>query len=301
MVGLHRFLMKMIIFQKYQGVVSFQNILSLRLPQPHCITQTLQCLSPYSKNIDAASFHPLKIVGICGSIGSGKSFASSVLVSKMNSIAVDTPGTVSAYHIDTDSLAHGVYAPRSLALKEIEAAFGKGVICENGEVNRKALGDIVFRDSNKMLNLERIVWPHLKELLLNRLKDIQSLHVSQASNSSLIVVVEAAVLLDANWDSNDLFDAIWVITASSQTSTKRLVEKRGMEEKDALKRMEAQYSRRGIGNLEEELNNGIVNAVIENNSDSEDELWENIKSVLINQKCWKANRYPFEESLEEKK
>lgn len=115
------------------------------------------------------------------------------------------------------------------------------------------------------------------------------------------MVVEAAVLLDANWDSNDLFDAIWVITASSQTSTKRLVEKRGMEEKDALKRMEAQYSRRGIGNLEEELNNGIVNAVIENNSDSEDELWENIKSVLTNQKCWKANRYPFEESLEEKK
>jgi len=54
-----------------------------------------------------------------------------------------------AYHIDTDSLAHGVYAPGSKAIDEIGEEFG-GHIIADGTVDREALGGIVFSDSSKM-------------------------------------------------------------------------------------------------------------------------------------------------------
>ncbi len=133
-------------------------------------------------------FPNLSIIGICGSIGSGKSYTCSLLVSKLNSLLSSPPSSSSlkhndgcgdsggdgddtddtddnnnhkkekipgmedqvAFHIDTDSLAHGVYEPGSLALTEIEHEFGKGVIRGDGTVDRKALGGIVFNDEAQM-------------------------------------------------------------------------------------------------------------------------------------------------------
>lgn len=254
----------------------------------------------FSDDKGETPFHPLKIVGICGSIGSGKSFACSLLVSKINAALKDPSekdAASYAYHIDTDSLAHDIYAPKSAALKEIETEFGKDVISEDGTVNREALGSIVFADPNKLSKLEYIVWPYVKDLLLKRLTDIQSSCRQDKMRSvepiSRIVVIEAAVLLDANWDSDNLFDAVWVIKSSAQTSTKRLVEKRGMKESDAVKRIKAQYKRRGIGNLEEELSGGTVTAVIENNGEDEEKLWDDMKAVFMDHRYWKVNRRPI--------
>lgn len=112
---------------------------------------------------DDMMFPNLRVIGICGSIGSGKSFTSKLLVSKLNSIGSkvshgdyteekenDNENSI-AFHIDTDSLAHGVYTPGSVALKEIQAEFGSTVINEeDGTVNRKALGAIVFSDDKQM-------------------------------------------------------------------------------------------------------------------------------------------------------
>lgn len=299
-------------------------------------------------------FPNLSIIGICGSIGTGKSYTCSLLVSKLNSLlsssslslslskngdndndgndnetdgnSSNTPKTTEhirdedqvAFHIDTDSLAHGVYKPGSLALKEIEHEFGKGVIRDDGTVDRKVLGGIVFNDEAQMATLERIVWPHVKILLLERLSQIEEKIKLSLSSSSVspatspatpttlkpkkcIVVVEAAVLLDANWDDNELFDAVWVVRSSSEISTERLVSKRGMDREDALKRMEAQLSRRGIGNLDQELSNGSVTAVIQNDGTggenrAEDgdgnDLWNSIQQCLTDPESWKDNRCP---------
>lgn len=135
--------------------------------------------------------------------------------------------------------------------------------------------------------LERIVWPHVKSLLLQRIQDIQE---SQRETNHGVVIVEAAVLLDAEWDANELFDAIWIVRASPDTSTERLVQKRGMEREDALKRMKAQLSRRGIENWQEELAKGAVTAVIENEGA---DLWDKMKECLVDPGCWKDNRCPM--------
>eukprot|EP00559_Dactyliosolen_fragilissimus_P000746 CAMPEP_0184865896 /NCGR_PEP_ID=MMETSP0580-20130426/19588_1 /TAXON_ID=1118495 /ORGANISM="Dactyliosolen fragilissimus" /LENGTH=307 /DNA_ID=CAMNT_0027365275 /DNA_START=65 /DNA_END=984 /DNA_ORIENTATION=- len=209
-----------------------------------------------------ADFRPLKILGVCGGIGSGKSYASSILNSKFD-----------CFHIDVDSLAHEVYAPGSEAISEINAEFGdKGqVVGEDGLVDRKCLGQIVFSNPLHMSKLEEIVWPHVKNLLLQRLREIQQVNCPSMDKNKPshdkedpIVVVEAAVLLDADWDREDMFDAIWAIHASPEITTKRLMENRNMKEDEATQRIEAQQSRRGIGNLQDEIRNGSIHAVIQN-------------------------------------
>ncbi len=128
--------------------------------------QNIQTQSSMPSQHDGMEFPNLSIIGICGSIGSGKSFTSKLLVSKLNSLHNDDGDEERkemkskdgkdydhplAYHIDTDSLAHGVYTPGSVALEEIQAEFGPTVINEeDGTVNRKALGAIVFSDDQQM-------------------------------------------------------------------------------------------------------------------------------------------------------
>ena len=97
-----------------------------------------------TQRYESDAFPSLSILGVCGSIGSGKSFACSLLTSKINTLT-----ELSAHHIDTDSLAHGVYAPGSKAIEEIGKEFGDHVIA-NGTVDRKALGAIVFGDRAEM-------------------------------------------------------------------------------------------------------------------------------------------------------
>jgi len=249
-------------------------------------------------NENEGPFYPLKLVGIIGSIGSGKSFASSLLVSRLNSVLNNgDAGSTYAHYIDIDKLAHDVYPPDSAANKQIGTVFGQELILKDGTVDRKALGAIVFADLDEMSKLEQIVWPVLKERLLERLTDIRSSchqeNVQSNQPVSPIVVVEGAVLLDTNWDSDNMFDAMWVVRASTETRTKRLVEYRGLEESDALTRIEAQWTRRGIGNLKEELIDGTVTAVIENNEEDEEKLWNEIKTVFMNAKAWKTSRCPL--------
>jgi dephospho-CoA kinase len=62
-----------------------------------------------------------------------------------------------------------------------------------------------------------------------------------------VVVLEATVLLDARWD--DLLDGLWVVTAPRNVALHRLIEKRGLTLLEEKKRLNAQESRRGIGNL----------------------------------------------------
>ena len=296
-------------------------------------------------------FHPLCILGICGPIGSGKSYACSLLVSQLNC----------THHIDTDSLAHSLYDATKYPqnhhlLEEIRQAFGPEVLHDtDGTVNRQALGRIVFGNSSAMTTLERIVWPHLKQRLIDQLRDIQNnyqdsnLNITRSNFSSTvsnftstdtpllqtnkyiqninlsssiiqrpIIVVEAAVLIDTHWDDDGLFDAIWAIEASIDTSTQRLVHKRGMKHGDALQRLTAQQARRGIGNLFDELQKGVVTAKIINDVDchdlqlrhnhttsttrrTSDPITENpenilldrLKRALIDPSCWKPGRYPL--------
>lgn len=93
------------------------------------------------------------------------------------------------------------------------------------------------------------------------------------------------MLLDAGWD--DILDGIWVVQAPRDVAVKRLMETRSLSEEESNQRIDAQASRRGIGNLQEEIDKGIVTNVI-HNSKSVDELKEALLQALQDPKSWKA-------------
>jgi dephospho-CoA kinase len=218
----------------------------------------------------------VKVLGVCGGIGSGKSAACNLLVTKLNCLT----------HIDTDSIAHSVYEPDSKALHDIVAEFGTDVVLDSGEIDRKKLGSIVFADDNAMKRLERIVWPHVKTKIQERIAVVKSAWNSEDSKIP-IIVVEAAVLLDADW--NEFLDGVWFISASQKVAIARLQNKRGLSVVEAEKRILAQKGRRGIGNLQHEVDSGVVSAVIENDGTLED-LMKILAEKLPDSNAWYPKR-----------
>jgi len=220
-----------------------------------------------------------KVLGVCGGIGSGKSSASKLLVSELGCLA----------HLDADSIAHSVYRPGSPAVRDIVAAFGKDVLVQEEKgtetIDRKKLGAIVFGDRQEMAKLERLVWPHVKLLLMERIQGVKlEWQEGRAPGTIPVVVLEAAVLLDAEWD--DLLDGVWVVTAPRDVALQRLMETRGLSHEESQKRIDAQESRRGIGNLQEEVQNRIVTNVIDNHGSLED-LARALGVALRDPKSWK--------------
>lgn len=136
--------------------------------------------------------------------------------------------------------------------------------------------------------------------LLRRIDDLKKQHIgtTQSSNDGndvdtniiinrrRIIVIEAAVLLDAGWE--DMMDGVWLVTASRDTAMQRLTEQRGLTPQDAEQRIQAQQRRRiAEANVPSLLERGVVTAVIENNGSLE-ALKEQLKHALEDTKSWKT-------------
>ena len=215
-----------------------------------------------------------KVLGVCGGIGSGKSAACKLLVEQL----------ACWDHLDADRMAHSVYAVGSPAISDIAAAFGPSVLRDDGGMNRAVLGGIVFSDPAKMKTLEHIVWPYVKQEIIAAI-DKKKEEEPLANETLPIIILEAAVLIDAGWE--DLLDGLWVIKVNPETALQRLIEHRGLTKEDAEMRIQAQQSRRGIGNLEEEVNSGIVTKVIDNDGDL-DALTIKLREALNDPSAWSS-------------
>ncbi|KAL3809344.1 hypothetical protein ACHAXA_009052 [Cyclostephanos tholiformis] len=236
----------------------------------------------------------MKILGICGGIGSGKSTACRLMVDSLGCAA----------RIDADMLAHAVYEPGSKASEEIVSEFGGDVVLHSSDdsvhIDRKKLGAIVFSDPASMSKLERIVWPHVRGKIEERIGEIErEYRRPDADATNNIIVVEAALLLETDW--HDLFDGLWVIRSSASAATRRITETRGLTEGEALIRIRAQDRRRGIGRsgrddddddggnndeLRDEIKNGVVTAVIRNDGSMGD-LEESLRKALFDPSSFK--------------
>ena len=227
--------------------------------------------------ITKPSINKMKILGVCGGIGSGKSTACELMVDKLGCVA----------RIDADKLAHCVYEPGSQSLQEIVAEFGNDILQSNdsadeeaAEIDRQKLGSIVFSDPNAMSRLEEIVWPHVRSKIEERIKEISAEYQPlSAAGQNEIIIVEAALLLETDW--HDMLDGLWVVQASPSVAIKRLIENRGLTEEDALVRIRAQQKRRSLLSkdegsecisveLQNEMDKGIVTAVVTNDGTMED-------------------------------
>ena len=97
-------------------------------------------------------------IGLSGGIGSGKSTVSRLL------------NELGAIIVDADAIVHELQAAGQPMLKEIAAAFGDGVLTDDGALDRPALGSIVFRDTERRRELEQIVQPPVVAEMARRAK-----------------------------------------------------------------------------------------------------------------------------------
>jgi len=156
------------------------------------------------------------IIGITGPIGSGKS-----LVRKM----LEHMGALT---IDADHLAHCAYDAGTTGYFAVIDRFGKQILDENGRVDRKALGKLVFEDQSALGDLEAITHP----LVTKAVKRISAL------SPLPIIIVEAIKLFES--DLISICDAIWLVDAPEKALIDRLQSARGMPAEDVKARLEQQ-------------------------------------------------------------
>ena len=158
------------------------------------------------------------LVGLTGGIASGKSTVASAWVE------------LGGIEIDADQLAREVVAPGTPGLAAVKAAFGDSVI-SSGALDRSALGQLVFANTDKRKQLEAIVHPLVRELAAKK--------IAELPNDSIVIynvplLVEAAVDLD--------FDKVVTVEAPSEKQIERLVSIRKMNREEAERRVAAQAS-----------------------------------------------------------
>jgi len=190
------------------------------------------------------------VIGLTGGIGTGKSEAARHLV------------TLGARLIDADVVGHEAYRPHAEAWRRVVEAFGEAILGPEGEIDRRALGAIVFSDPDQLARLNGIMHPLMTGMVQEKIDAFRE-------TGSEAVVVEAALLFEAGWSS--LVQEVWVTDSPVEVVVARLAQRNGMSEKEARRRIASQMSR------EERLER--ADFVIDNSKDVEsmreaiDELW----------------------------
>ena len=163
----------------------------------------------------------MKVIGLTGGIGSGKSTVARFLAE------------LGAVVIDADKIGHEVFKPDTETWQEIVAAFGRRILTPDGDIDRKKLGEMVFKNPESLSRLNRIMHPRMYELAKAQIEEHRRRGVE-------VVVLEAPLLLEAGWAP--LVDEVWVTVAPEATILKRLKGRSGLSEQEALTRIHSQLS-----------------------------------------------------------
>ncbi|RUM81935.1 MAG: dephospho-CoA kinase [Candidatus Thioglobus sp.] len=153
--------------------------------------------------------------------------------------------------IDLDVLARSVVEPKSQGLIELVAHFGEGILNNDKALNRQALRQQLFENSENQQIIEKILHPKILEKMQTDIKKL----------NAHLVIVEVPLLVEQNL--SNLFDRAIVVDCSEKNQLKRLLNRENMDEKLAKSMISTQASREQRLALNEEL----PTDVIENNSE----------------------------------
>jgi dephospho-CoA kinase len=164
------------------------------------------------------------VIGLTGGIASGKSTVAGQL------------HDLGAHVIDADRLGHRVYEPGTAGFQKVVNAFGHDIVAKDGTIDRRVLGGKVFGAPEQMERLSEITWPEIRKLAASDIADWKR------KDRQGVIVLEAAVLLEAGWE--DLVDEVWVVTVKIATAAERLMARNGLNEEQAMSRIQSQMSTR---------------------------------------------------------
>ncbi len=162
----------------------------------------------------------MKILGITGGIGAGKSTVLACMKERYNACV-----------IQADQVAYDLQQPGGICYDRITEEFGPGILTCGGTIDRGVLASIVFAEPEKLKLLNQIVHPAVKQWILGET-------ARQREKGTLLTVIEAALLLEDHYDR--ICDEIWYIHADKQVRVLRLMESRGYSREKALQIMENQ-------------------------------------------------------------
>ena len=185
------------------------------------------------------------VVGLTGGIGSGKSLAAQFF------------SQLGALVIDADQLARSVIERGSEGFDEVLLRFGDTVL-KNGDIDRVALGQIIFENPEAKKDLEEIIHPRIRAEFEEAVASL---------NPGQIMVYEIPLLVETN--AADRFDFVITVESDAELRKQRL-RARGMFHSDIEKRMASQAT--------EEQRRAIADCVLTNDG-SEDELLRQVENV----------------------
>lgn len=189
-------------------------------------------------------------IGLTGGIGSGKTTISKYLIDKGHNV------------IDADVIARDVVSPGSKALEDIKREFGSGFFLEDGSLDRKALGELVFNNPSEKKKLEEITH---KEII----KEIKRQLNLFGEKEKKIVFLDAPLLFEVGLDK--YVDLVWLVTASQKNRGKRVSVRDNISIDDVEARIRNQMAE------EEKIERADVK--IDNNGTKE-ELYQEIDKLL---------------------
>jgi dephospho-CoA kinase len=167
------------------------------------------------------SLRPVRI-GLTGGIGSGKSMVAQRL------------RELGAAVVDADAIAREVVAPGGPAYAAIVRAFGEGVLCRDGSLDRKALAARVFADEAVRRQLNALTHPHIRRRMAEE-------GARLAATPGVEVIVFDIPLLLETTDGSDLgLEGVVVVTAAEAVRIARLTARDGLTPGDARRRLDAQ-------------------------------------------------------------
>ena len=193
----------------------------------------------------------MKVIALTGGIGAGKSLVANYFFS------------LGAEVIDADHLARQAIERGSVGFDQVISAFGDEIL-QDGDINRRALGEIVFSDSEKRKKLESIIHPIVQQALADARK---------ALTEDQILIYEIPLLVETNAAAK--FDLVITVEAPMQARIERL-RNRGLHISDIEKRIANQVS--------PEERRAVANIVIENDGNEEallrkvEAIWEELNA-----------------------
>ncbi len=195
----------------------------------------------------------MKIVGLTGGIGSGKSTAANFLVN------------LGARLIDADLLAREVVEPGKPAHADIVGEFGEGILTGDGSIDRKALAAAVFNDEAKRKKLVAMTHPRIGQEMVERIAKYRGEGVQ-------VVLIDAALLFESaatNW-----IKPVILVVADEEIRIDRVIGRDGAGRDEVIQRMRSQ--------MPDEEKKKLADFIVDNSGDLASlearvkEVWEEI-------------------------
>ena len=156
----------------------------------------------------------MKIIGITGGVGAGKSRVLYLLEKEFN-----------AYIVEADLLAKNLMKPGKRVYNKIAENFPEVIPSEGAEIDRMSLAGLVYADKSKLKLLNSLVHPAVKEWIR---EDIEK---HRQDKKCKLYIIEAALLIQDGY--KEICDEIWYVRAETETRVKRLMESRNYSREKA--------------------------------------------------------------------